>query len=101
MLLLLFVAGVADARGVLRITTNALPSVYEGASYSTRIRAAGGHRPYTFSIVSGALPNGLSMNSSGFISGTAVGPASQYEFEVQVTDAANPASRAEVIFGHE
>jgi len=55
-------------------------------AYSSALTATGGVAPYTFSIISGALPPGLSLNSStGAITGT---PTMQgtYSFTAQVVD---------------
>ncbi len=41
-----------------------------GTAYSATIPRSGGIPPYVFSLVSGALPSGLSLNASGTISGT-------------------------------
>ncbi|OFW72813.1 MAG: hypothetical protein A2Y55_02355 [Actinobacteria bacterium RBG_16_68_12] len=42
-----------------------------GTSYSVQLVARGGCEPsFTFSVVNGAMPSGLSMSSSGLISGT-------------------------------
>lgn len=56
-----------------------------GVPYSEQISAQGGVAPYSFSIITGSLPNGTSMNSSGLISGTpsALGT---YNFTVTVKD---------------
>jgi hypothetical protein len=56
-------------------------------AYSTQLSGAKGIAPYTFAVVSGALPAGLSLAPNGAISGTptAVGAAS---FGVQITDRA-------------
>jgi hypothetical protein len=68
-------------------TTNA---VYAGAT----IAASGGTGTKTFAIASGALPTGLTINSStGAISGTPTGTAGTATFTVRVTDSATtPAS---------
>ncbi len=71
----------------LSITTSSLPAGYVGAAYSQTLAATGGLTPYTWSIMSGSLPAGLTLNSStGVISGTptATGTSS---FTVRVTDA--------------
>lgn len=54
----------------LQITTSSLSSGTVGTSYSAQLNAAGGSTPYAWSIASGALPSGLSLSSSGAISGT-------------------------------
>jgi subtilisin family serine protease len=57
--------------GGLRITTVALLAAEVNKEYSAELTAAGGGPPYTWSIDSGELPAGLSMNAtSGTISGT-------------------------------
>jgi hypothetical protein len=67
--------------------TNTPPSANKGTPYSFTFIAAGGTAPYSFSLTSGALPDGLSMNSSGTISGTPTN-ATTFDFTVQVTDSA-------------
>jgi hypothetical protein len=56
----------------LSITTAALPAALEGSPYSTQLAASGGvGASYTWSISAGALPAGLTLNTStGVISGT-------------------------------
>ncbi|MFH0918726.1 MAG: putative Ig domain-containing protein [Fibrobacterota bacterium] len=62
-------------------------------AYTARIQAAGGTVPYTWSLVSGALPAGLVLSDSGDISGTPT-QTGAYTFRVKVTDAnADTASR--------
>lgn len=69
----------------VKITTNSLPSATAGQSYSQQLTASGGVGPYTWSLVSGALPPGLSLSTTGVISGrpTSVG---QFTFTIQVVD---------------
>jgi hypothetical protein len=58
-----------------------------GEPYSSEIIVVGGTPPYTFSIVSGALPTGLSLNpSTGIVSGTPT-VGGTFNFTVQVIDA--------------
>ena len=65
-----------------------------GTVYSETISANGGVSPYTFAITSGALPSGLSLSSSGSISGTPTATGAN-TFTVTVTDAnANTGSQA-------
>jgi hypothetical protein len=53
------------------ITTTALPGGVVGNSYTATLSANGGVPPYTWSITSGSLPSGLSLEAtSGTIQGT-------------------------------
>ena len=54
----------------LAILTTSLPDGVQNVPYSTALIAQGGVTPYTWSITSGSLPSGLSLDSStGVISG--------------------------------
>ncbi len=58
-----------------------------GAAYNGTITVTGGQRPYVFSVSSGSLPAGLTLNSvTGTVSGTPQQPG-DYSFSVQATDA--------------
>ena len=71
----------------LNITSSSLPNGQVGTAYSTTLAATGGIAPYTWSITSGALPAGLSLNAStGTISGTPTAATSMTALTVQVTD---------------
>jgi sugar lactone lactonase YvrE len=66
-------------------TASVLPSGTAGQAYSQTLAASGGATPYAWSIISGALPAGLGLDSaSGLISGTAAA-ATNASFTVQVT----------------
>jgi hypothetical protein len=54
----------------LNITTFSLPKPVVGRSYGAQLTAWGGGPPYQWFVHSGALPAGLTLNSSGIISGT-------------------------------
>jgi len=68
----------------LAVTTPSLPAGTVATFYSQSLQASGGTPPYAWSLVSGTLPRGLALNSSGTISGT---PTKQgmYNFTVRVT----------------
>lgn len=68
------------------ILTTSLPAATVGVPYTAQLLAQGGTPPIVWSVISGALPNGLSLNgSTGMISGTptAVGTST---FTVQALD---------------
>ncbi len=70
----------------LIITTKFFSDGRVGQSYSDFLTAAGGTKPYTWSIINGSLPAGLSLNpTTGQISGTPT-TAGTSSFTVQVTD---------------
>jgi hypothetical protein len=62
---------------LLITTTSPLPAATVGIAYSQTLSASGGTPPYSWSIMSGALPAGLTFSAAGVISGspTAVGTA--------------------------
>lgn len=75
----------------LSITTTSLPSGSLNAAYTpTTLQASGGVPPYSWSLVSGSLPNGLSLSTSGTIAGTPT-EAGLFPFTVFVSDSQNPA----------
>jgi len=76
------------------ITTTGLPNASQVQAYSATLAATGGTPPYSWAIISGSLPPGLTLNSStGVISGTPTG-AGTYSFTVQVTDATSATATA-------
>jgi hypothetical protein len=75
------------------ITTASLPSAEVAQPYSATLAASGGVSPLAFSITAGALPAGLTLSSSGTISGTPTS-ASSSTFTVEVTDAYGVAATA-------
>jgi hypothetical protein len=79
----------------LSITTASLPPATKGSSYNNSVVANGGKAPYAFSVSSGSLPKGLSINAtSGAISGTPDGTRGTANFTVQVTDSSSPSQTA-------
>ena len=74
-------------RRTRRITISAdLPQATVSTPYNAVISLSGGRSPYSLSIARGALPAGLTLNSStGTISGKAL-VAGSYEFAIRATD---------------
>src|ERR1017187_3570537 len=64
-----------------------LPSGIVGVAYAGYVFANGGTSPYTFSLGSGSLPDGLALSSTGMVSGTPKTPG-QFSFSVVATDSA-------------
>jgi Putative Ig domain len=72
----------------LQITTTALPNGVQGEAYSETFHATGGKAPYMWSAAA-ALPFGLSLSSSGVLSGTLQGAGGGI-CEIRVTDSSSP-----------
>jgi hypothetical protein len=62
--------------GPVSISTTSVPAATAGRPFSSRLTASGGTDEYVWSLISGALPDGLKMNSLGLILGTPVKEAS-------------------------
>ena len=73
----------------LVIQTTSLPSGNNGWLYNSSVQASGGVQPFTWSVISGSLPSGLSIasdgGSNGVISGTP-NSTGTVSFTVQVID---------------
>jgi hypothetical protein len=69
----------------LTITTTSLPGVDVGIPYSVTLAASGGSQPFTWTVT-GALPGGLTLNSTtGVLSGTPTSPGTA-NFRVHLAD---------------
>jgi len=77
----------------LAITTTALPSGTVSTLYAATLAASGGIAPYTWSLAGGALPPGLTLGSTGAITGTPT-TAGTSNFTVRAADASLPAQTA-------
>src|SRR5690349_8436460 len=72
---LLFLAFVGVAAAAPNITTTSLPNGQVGTSYDRTIAVSGAQGSVDWSITSGALPAGLTMNANtGRITGTPTAP---------------------------
>ncbi|MFZ9043030.1 MAG: putative Ig domain-containing protein [Ilumatobacteraceae bacterium] len=76
------------------VTTSSLDDGSTSAAYSASLAASGGSTPYTWSIVTGSLPAGLTL-SGDTISGTPT-TAGTSTFTVQVTDSIGRTDTAEL-----
>src|SRR6185503_18420907 len=72
---------------------SSLPAGIVGIAYAQSVGASGGEPPYTWSLVNGSLPAGLSLAAGGMISGTP-GSAGSSNFTVRVTDRASNSTTA-------
>lgn len=78
----------------LVISTSSLAAGQVGTAYSASLSATGGKSPYTWSIISGALPSGVTLTAStGAISGTPTASGS-FSITVQAADSASPQQKA-------
>ena len=96
-----FTISITDANGVAAtqsltitvsaapsITTTTLPGATQTGAYSQTVAGTGGTNPYAWSVTSGILPSGLTLNAStGVISGTVGASAVSETFTVTLTDA--------------
>jgi len=71
--------------GLLSLSPATLPAATVDAAYSQTFTASGGAGPYLFTITAGSLPPGMSLSSSGTLSGTPTA-AGASSFTVTVTD---------------
>jgi hypothetical protein len=71
------------------ITTTSLSNATAGAAYSTSLNATAGTPPYTWTLSSGSLPSGITLQSAGSISGT-TSKTGQFSITIQVTDSSSP-----------
>jgi plastocyanin len=76
---------IAVASG-LSITTASIPDATVAKEYSATLAGTGGLKPYKWTIASGALPNGITLDkATGELSGSTAG-AGVFKFSVQLED---------------
>ena len=59
-----------SSTGSVYFSTSSLPAGTVAQAYSLQLSASGGSGGYTYSLLSGSLPAGLSLSGSGLLSGT-------------------------------
>ena len=79
------ICSLAVTRGQLAVTGCPLPDAASGDAYQASLNALGGSAPYVFTS-SGTLPAGISLSTTGFLSGTTTASGS-YPFSVIVREA--------------
>ncbi|HEY1070305.1 MAG TPA: putative Ig domain-containing protein [Thermomonas sp.] len=93
--------GAGDVQVTITITPSAspitvspasLPTLTAGTSFSQTLTSSGGLAPYTYTLQSGTLPPGLSLSSSGVLSGTPT-QRGGYTFSVRSTDSTSPTAQ--------
>lgn len=93
LLVILFGASTGTAAALVEVGITIGPESLSAAyktPYSQQLTANGGTGPYTFSLLSGPLPSGLSLSSTGLLSGYPDGSAAMpgnYPITIQVVDA--------------
>jgi hypothetical protein len=72
----------------LALSPGSLASGYRGIAYSQTVSSSGGISPYTYSLIAGSLPPGVTLNTgTGVISGTPTATGS-YSFTIRSVDSA-------------
>ncbi|MEO6238206.1 MAG: Ig domain-containing protein, partial [Vicinamibacterales bacterium] len=76
------------------ITTTSLPAGRVGSSYSGQLLASGGSGAYSWTVMAGTLPAGITLDAStGFLSGTPL-TAGSFTFSIGAADAPDAMNRA-------
>src|SRR5439155_840418 len=79
------IANVPETTNVLTVATSSLPATTAGVANSLQLTTTGGVPSTTWTLTGGALPVGMSLSTSGLLSGSATQPGS-YGFSVQAQD---------------
>lgn len=78
------VAGCSGCSAIV-LAPATLPDGVLGVVYNQVITASGGTAPYTFTVIAGALPPGLTLSNTGNLTGIPTTPGS-FSFTVRATD---------------
>jgi outer membrane autotransporter protein len=77
----------------LRLLPTQLPSAQVGKVFDVTLAADGSVAPYTLALTGGALPNGLSFDANGRLSGVPTRTGT-FDFAITATDSAAPSPRS-------
>ncbi|HKY03620.1 MAG TPA: putative Ig domain-containing protein [Blastocatellia bacterium] len=75
----------------LTLSPASLPNGAAGTAYQQQVSVSGGGGPYQFAVTGGALPPGLSLTASGWLSGTPTTPG-MYQFTIHAAPLIGPCS---------
>jgi hypothetical protein len=76
----------------LRVATPWLPAAVVGEAYDARLEPAFGTGPYTWRLAGGALPDGVTLDAAGHLTGSAT-TAGNFSVTVEVKDANGAAAQ--------
>lgn len=74
----------------ITVTPHSLPTPYYGAYYAAQLYAAGGVGTHTWTVSAGSLCGGLTLSSSGFLSGSPTTAGQSCTFTAQAADTDSP-----------
>src|SRR4051794_20908979 len=92
----IYSAGTTGKCKIFQITTLLLSDAQFKQPFSQTLSAIFGTPPYTWSITSGELPPGVTLDDTGAISGTAE-EAGEFHFTVQVTDSSGAVAEKDFV----
>ena len=78
----------------MSVTTTTLSAASVGAAYTATLTEQGGTGPFTWSLLTGTLPAGITLSAGGVLSGTSGDVPGAYGFTVQLNDSASNVATA-------
>jgi hypothetical protein len=78
--------GLSGTGALVVVSPSTLPAGTVGAAYSQQLSASGGTSPYAYSVTAGSLPAGLSLSTTGLITGTPTAGGNNFPFTVTAKD---------------
>jgi photosystem II stability/assembly factor-like uncharacterized protein len=83
--------------GRLRIAPDVLPPGVVGRQYNQALSASGGKPPYSWQLIDGSLPDGLTLAAGALLTGQP-SRAATFQFTLQADDSSAPSQRARQTF---
>ena len=83
----------------LQVSSTFLPSGQLGTPYQATLTASGGAAPYTWSVASGSLPPGVTLNSAAGALGGTPSTAGNFSFTASVRDAKGQVASSNLSIG--